>query len=87
MRFKVKGNKKEKTYKPDYSVFMEDYFLATVAQLYKIKLQPGTQFSYSKTRDSNYELNLDQQHLNMLILGLGGGVLAMYCKNWLKNVS
>jgi hypothetical protein len=26
------------------------------------------------------------EHLNILIIGLGGGVLAMYCKTWLKNV-
>jgi spermidine synthase len=47
---------------------MEDYFLATVAQLYSIKLQPN------------------QDHLKVLIVGLGGGVLPMYCRTWLKNV-
>ncbi|CAF0861776.1 unnamed protein product [Brachionus calyciflorus] len=34
-----------------------------------------------------YSVKLNQdQHLRILIVGLGGGVLAMYCKNWLKNV-
>ncbi|RNA39942.1 methyltransferase 13 isoform X2 [Brachionus plicatilis] len=27
-----------------------------------------------------------EKHLRILIIGLGGGVLTMYCKNWLKNV-
>jgi spermidine synthase len=67
---KVKNNKKsdKKTYKPNYAVFMEDYFLATMAQLYSIKLQPG------------------QDNLRVLIVGLGGGVLAMYCRTWLRSV-
>lgn len=26
------------------------------------------------------------QHLDILIIGLGGGVLANYCKAWLKDV-
>ena len=30
-------------------------------------------------------MQLDEP-LNILIIGLGGGVLAMYCKTWLKNV-
>jgi spermidine synthase len=44
---------------------MEDYFLATMAQLYAIK----------------------QQNLRVLIVGLGGGVLAMYARTWLKDVT
>ena len=27
-----------------------------------------------------------EEHLKILIIGLGGGVLSMYCKTWLKNV-
>jgi hypothetical protein len=38
----------------------------------------------------NFNLNKIQildQHLKILIVGLGGGALTMYCKTWLRNVN
>ena len=65
---KASCRKDKKSWSPNYNVFMEDYFLAIMAQLYSIKLQPG------------------HSHLKLLVVGLGGGVLANYCKTWLKGV-
>jgi len=31
-------------------------------------------------------LTILDEKLNILIIGLGGGVLSMYCKTWLKSV-
>lgn len=32
------------------------------------------------------KIQILDQHLRILIVGLGGGALAMYCKTWLKDV-
>ena len=74
----------------DYHSFLEDYISMIMAPLYSVKIESSKivsikeKYDYSIIKDF-FQLNL-AQHLNILIVGLGGGVLANYCKTWLKDV-
>ncbi len=70
-----KSSKKKNTSQENSSVKKNPDYTAFLEDYFSMMLS----FFYSIKLKS-------EEHLNILIIGLGGGVLAMYCKTWLKNV-
>ena len=71
---------------PNYTYFMEDYFSMILSQLCSLKVDQSDFFLHKVFKFNSYRFRFLDKPLNILLIGLGGGALAMYCKTWLKGV-